>query len=83
MSTLNKIRLKQPSDLLKTQKIIEDSLGGTTKINKEKLQITAPFRNMNNMAKLMTALSNKNIKIDEFSVQKPTLDEVFLKVTAK
>ncbi len=75
--------MKQPSDLLKTQKIIEDSLGGTTKINKEKLQITAPFRNMNNMAKLMTALSNKNIKIDEFSVQKPTLDEVFLKVTAK
>ncbi|AZZ61129.1 ATP-binding cassette domain-containing protein [Oenococcus sp. UCMA 16435] len=77
------LTMKRPSDLLKTQKIIEDSLGETTKIDKEKLQITAPFRNMNNMAKLMAALSNENIKIDEFSIQKPTLDEVFLKVTAR
>lgn len=61
--------------------IVEQVLGVQSVIIAEAGKITAPMADANRVADLLIALRQEGIQLTEMSVQKPTLDEVFLTIT--
>ena len=68
--------------LEKTVEIIESSLNSKSQ-QPEPLVVTAPMRDANAVTDLLVKLREAGVIIDELSVQKPTLDEVFFAITGK
>ena len=66
----------------KTVEIVEATLKVKSQ-QPEPTVVTAPMKDANMVSDLLVALKQKGIKIDELSVQKPTLDEVFFAITGK
>lgn len=63
-------------------RVIEKVLGAKSQ-NPEPKLITSPMRDPDTVTDLLVALKKVGIKLDEVSVQKPSLDEVFFALTGK
>jgi len=75
------LRLVDPTDTADTLRAIERVLGVTGTLSPEASRITAPMADADRVAELLITLRDEGIHLDEMSVQKPTLDEVFLTIT--
>ena len=81
-TTTLQLRLQTTSKLPQAKKIIESALG-MMPINPESTLLTAPMSDPDKVTDLLLALRGAGIHLTEVSVQKPTLDEVFLTITGK
>lgn len=65
-----------------TVKIVESTLKSKSQ-QPEPTVVTAPMKDADTVTDLLIKLRKADIEIDELSVQKPTLDEVFFAITGK
>lgn len=77
------LRLEEPDRVEATRRTIERVLNVQSAVSSEAGQITAPLANADVVADLLIALRTEGIRLAEISVQKPTLDEVFLTITGQ
>ncbi len=75
------LRLADPGDDADALAAIERVLGVTGTRSPEASRITAPMADADLVADLLITLREAGIHLTEMSVQKPTLDEVFLTIT--
>lgn len=75
------LRAKNPQDIGAARQIIEQVLQVRTSISAEAGKITAPMGDADRVTDLLISLREAGIQLAEMSVQKPTLDEVFLTIT--
>lgn len=75
------LRLADAADLDDTLRTIQAVLGVKATASPPGAQVTAPMADADRVADLLIALREAGIRIAEMSVQKPTLDEVFLALT--
>ncbi|MFJ5765549.1 ATP-binding cassette domain-containing protein [Lysinibacillus sp. NPDC093210] len=75
------LSIQNPNDISDARQIIEHVLKVPSTITSNIGKITAPMTNADLVTDLLIALRQKGILLDEMSVQKPTLDEVFLTIT--
>jgi len=76
------LQISNATHLAEARSVIEKILGVKTQIPEPKL-ITAPMKDPDTVTDLLVALKRAGIKLDEVSVQKPSLDEVFFALTSK
>jgi ABC-2 type transport system ATP-binding protein len=79
-STLQ-LKLVDPADVEDTRRAITSVLGVEATAASEPGRITAPMTNPDAVTDLFITLREAGIRLAEMSVQKPTLDEVFLTLT--
>lgn len=75
------LKVVQPQQLLKARQIVEQVLQVRSNLSAEAAKIIAPMGNVDRVTDLLIALREADIPLLEMSVQKPTLDEVFLTLT--
>lgn len=75
------IRLKNDTHQMKAKKIIEEHLKTKVSLSPEAAELTAPLADPDKVTDVLVALRAADIRLDEMSVQKPTLDEVFMALT--
>ncbi|MBN9183651.1 MAG: ATP-binding cassette domain-containing protein [Microbacterium sp.] len=75
------LRLADTADTGDALRAIEQVLGVHGTLSPEASRITAPMTDADRVADLLITLREAGIHITEMSVQKPTLDEVFLTIT--
>lgn len=76
------LQISNEVHIAEARSIIEKVLGVKTQ-NPEPKLITAPMKDPDTVTDLLVALKREQIKLDEVSVQKPSLDEVFFALTGK
>jgi ABC-2 type transport system ATP-binding protein len=76
------LQISSESHIAEARSIIEKVLSVKTQ-NPEPKLITAPMKDPDTVTDLLVALKKAGIKLDEVSVQKPSLDEVFFALTGK
>src|SRR6478752_4329362 len=79
-STLE-LRLANLADLEDARRAIQTVLGVDAVVSPEGSRITAPMRDADAVTDLFVTFREAGIHLQEMSVQKPTLDEVFLTLT--
>ncbi|GAA1140578.1 daunorubicin resistance protein DrrA family ABC transporter ATP-binding protein [Microbacterium natoriense] len=77
------LRLTDPADTADALTAIERILGVRGTLSPEAARLTAPMADANRVADLLITLRESGIGVTELSVQKPTLDEVFLTITGR
>jgi ABC-2 type transport system ATP-binding protein len=75
------LRLTDPADIEDARRAIQTVLGVDAVVSPEGSRITAPMRNADAVTDLFVTFREAGIHLSEMSVQKPTLDEVFLTLT--
>jgi len=75
------LRLAEATDTADALLAVERILGVRGTLSPEAARITAPMADADRVADLLIALRESGIRVTELSVQKPTLDEVFLTIT--
>ncbi|MCW3492402.1 ATP-binding cassette domain-containing protein [Microbacterium sp. SSM24] len=75
------LRPADPADLDDMRVAVERILGVPAAVTPEATRITAPMQDPGLVTDLLVALRESDIRLAELSVQKPTLDEVFLTLT--
>lgn len=75
------LKILNPQDIEEARQTVEHVLKIQSNVSYEAGKITAPMANADLVTDLLIALREKNIHLAEMSVQKPTLDEVFLTIT--
>ncbi|MFD0673530.1 ATP-binding cassette domain-containing protein [Cohnella sp. GCM10027633] len=75
------LRVEDPGTIEEARRTIEQVLNVPSSITSEARKITAPMADADLVTDLLIALRAKGIHLAEMSVQKPTLDEVFLTIT--
>jgi ABC-2 type transport system ATP-binding protein len=75
------LRLADPGDLEDARRAITSVLGVESVVSPEAGRVTAPMRNPDLVTDLFITFREAGIRLTEMSVQKPTLDEVFLALT--
>jgi ABC-2 type transport system ATP-binding protein len=75
------LRLADPADVEDARGAIASVLGVEAVISPEAGRITAPMSNPDAVTDLFITFREAGIRLTEMSVQKPTLDEVFLTIT--
>ncbi|WP_289139627.1 ATP-binding cassette domain-containing protein [uncultured Brevibacillus sp.] len=75
------LRVHHTQDIADAREIVEQVLDVRSSITAEAGKVTAPMANADQVTDLLIALRTRGIKLAEISVQKPTLDEVFLTIT--
>jgi hypothetical protein len=75
------LRVQDPQDIQRTRQIVERVLQVRSSVSAEAGKVTAPMADADRVTDLLVALRNEGIRLAEISVQKPTLDEVFLTIT--
>lgn len=75
------LRLLDPADRDEAVRAIRSVLGVDVTLSPEAARITAPMQDPDRITDLLVSLRAQNISLTELSVQKPTLDEVFLTLT--
>jgi len=75
------LRVHQASDVAAARDIVERVLKVRSSASAEASKITAPMADPDQVTDLLIALRSQGIGLAEISVQKPTLDEVFLTIT--
>lgn len=77
------LRIQEPLRIETARQIVEQILRTESSVSAEAGKITAPMANANITADLLIAFRSAGIDLAEMSVQKPTLDEVFLTITGQ
>lgn len=77
------LRIKDPLHLTATRQIVERVLKVPSTLTAEAGKITAPMAEADLVTDLLIALREAGVDLAELSVQKPTLDEVFLTLTGR
>ncbi|NOJ73709.1 ATP-binding cassette domain-containing protein [Paenibacillus alvei] len=75
------LRVQEEKDITEVRHIVEQVLKVRSNVNAEAGKVTAPMTNADQVTDLLIALRARGIHLTELSVQKPTLDEVFLTIT--
>ncbi|WP_067933926.1 ATP-binding cassette domain-containing protein [Alicyclobacillus kakegawensis] len=75
------LRIQNPGDIEVARQAVERVLKVQSIVSPEAGKITAPMTNADLVADLLITLREAGIRLTEMSVQKPTLDEVFLTIT--
>ncbi|KAA9110476.1 ATP-binding cassette domain-containing protein [Microbacterium rhizomatis] len=75
------LRIRDTADLGAAASAIERMLGVAAVVSPEAGRLTAPMRDADRVADLLLEFRERGIHLTELSVQKPTLDEVFLTLT--
>ncbi|WP_457099487.1 ATP-binding cassette domain-containing protein [Microbacterium sp. P5_E9] len=75
------LRPADPADLEAVGRAVERVLGVPATVSPERGRLTAPMQNPDLVTELLLTLREADIRLAELSVQKPTLDEVFLTLT--
>ncbi|WP_379129663.1 ATP-binding cassette domain-containing protein [Paenibacillus sp. sgz500958] len=75
------LKVQNPQDIQTARRTVERVLQVTSNISPEAGKITAPMGEADKVTDLLIALREAGIPLAEMSVQKPTLDEVFLTIT--
>jgi len=75
------LRIQNPMDIETARYTVEKVLQAKANVSSEGGKIVAPMTNADRVTDLLIALREAGIHLEEFSVQKPTLDEVFLTIT--
>ncbi|GLX66522.1 ATP-binding cassette domain-containing protein [Paenibacillus glycanilyticus] len=75
------LRVENQSDIEIARQTVEHVLQVQSTLTSEAAKITAPMANADLITDLLISLREKGITLSEVSVQKPTLDEVFLTIT--
>ncbi|GGD53228.1 ATP-binding cassette domain-containing protein [Paenibacillus nasutitermitis] len=75
------LKVQNPEDIGNVRRTIEQVLHVPSQLSSEAGTITAPMANADLVTDLLIALRAEDIHLIEMSVQKPTLDEVFLTIT--
>ncbi len=75
------LRVQNPEDVVKVRQAVEQVLGVQAIVSPEAAKITAPMADADRVTDLLIILREAGIHLAEMSVQKPTLDEVFLTIT--
>ncbi|GGG53647.1 ATP-binding cassette domain-containing protein [Paenibacillus radicis (ex Gao et al. 2016)] len=75
------LSVQHPLHIEKARQIVEQVLQIQSVVSPEAGKITAPMANADLVTDLLIALRAAGIPLAEMSVQKPTLDEVFLSIT--
>ena len=74
------LRLAAKKDAPEAIKVVQNVLGVIAQ-NPDPTAVSAPMADPERVTDLLVALRQANIRLEEVSVQKPTLDEVFLTLT--
>ncbi|MFT4127819.1 MAG: ATP-binding cassette domain-containing protein [Gordonia sp. (in: high G+C Gram-positive bacteria)] len=69
------------TDAVRVAEVVERVLGENVTRSAEAARVTAPLRRPDLVPDVLIALREQDITIDEITVQKPSLDEVFLTLT--
>lgn len=77
------LNIENPGDMEAARRMVEQVLKTPTSVTAEAKTITAPMATADSVTDLLIALRTAGIPLSEFSVQKPTLDEVFLTITGQ
>ncbi|EFM08772.1 daunorubicin resistance ABC transporter ATPase subunit [Paenibacillus curdlanolyticus YK9] len=77
------LRVQDPQDIEIARRKIEQVLSVQSSVSSEAGRITAPMANVDLVTDLLIELRSAGIQLAEMSVQKPTLDEVFLTITGE
>ena len=75
------LRLADPAQTEEAVGAIQQVLGTTATVTPEAARLTAPMSDPERVTDLLIRLREQGIRLSEMSVQKPTLDEVFLTIT--
>jgi ABC-2 type transport system ATP-binding protein len=75
------LALADPAQLSRAQAVVEEILHANAAVSPEARQINAPMTSPDAVTNLLIRLRDEGIAVAELSVQKPTLDEVFLTIT--
>ena len=75
------MRIQDDLQLPQAQQIVETYLGVKATSSPETGSLSAPMANADKVADVLLAFRSAGIHLSEMSVQKPTLDEVFLTIT--
>ncbi|WP_438447963.1 ATP-binding cassette domain-containing protein [Gorillibacterium sp. sgz5001074] len=75
------LRVQNPQDTDKARRIVEQVLQVRSSVSAEAAKLTAPMADADRVTDLLLALRTGGIHLAEISVQKPSLDEVFLAIT--
>ena len=75
------LRIQEGQLIERARRIVEQVLGAQSVISPEAGKITAPMADADRVADLLIAFRQGGVRLAEMSVQKPTLDEVFLTLT--
>jgi ABC-2 type transport system ATP-binding protein len=75
------LRLASSADVAPARDLIRSVLGVSAAVSPEAGRITAPMTDPDRITDLFVAFRERGIHLTEMSVQKPTLDEVFLTLT--
>jgi len=75
------LRPEDPADLELVRAAVERVLRVPATVSPEAARLTAPMQNPDLVTDLLVALREADVRLSELSVQKPTLDEVFLTLT--
>ncbi len=76
------LRLQAADDAAEALRIVESVLGVAAQLPEATL-VTAPMADPERVTELLLSIRNAGIHLTEVSVQKPTLDDVFLALTGK
>jgi ABC-2 type transport system ATP-binding protein len=75
------LRIQNPHHLAHARQIVENVLMVKSNVSPEGGKITSKMADADSVTDLLIAFREAGIRLDELSVQKPTLDEVFLAIT--
>ncbi|MEV5025347.1 ATP-binding cassette domain-containing protein [Paenibacillus sp. LPE1-1-1.1] len=75
------LKVQNPQDIEAARVTVDQILGIQSNVSYEAGKITAPVTNVDRVTDLLNALREAGVHLAEMSVQKPTLDEVFLTIT--
>ncbi|MBP1996965.1 hypothetical protein J2Z66_008643 [Paenibacillus eucommiae] len=75
------LRVLNPQDIDNARRTVEQVLKVKAAVSPEAGKITASLADADLVTDLLVALRTAGIHLTELSVQKPTLDEVFLTIT--
>jgi ABC-2 type transport system ATP-binding protein len=77
------LAIADPAQLARAREIVEQVLQVGATVSPEARQINAPMTSPDTVTDLLVRLREEGIAVTELSVQKPTLDEVFLTITGR
>jgi ABC-2 type transport system ATP-binding protein len=75
------LQVQHPPDIERAKHVVAQVLAVQPVVSPTVGKITAPMANPNRVTDLLVTLRDKGIELAEISVQKPSLDEVFLTIT--
>lgn len=77
------LRVQNPQDIHGARQVVEKVLKARSNVSAEAGTITAPMAEADLVTDLLIVLRAEGFQLAEISVQKPTLDEVFLTITGQ